>query len=243
MNQASEAGSFSQSAPTPCSATAPAVARFRAAGNANASVARVRELISHQSPALRARLSGVFEEFVTAVEVEQDQLMGELRQAKALAEQLSGSAPVAQQAFKTFCANALVINIHRAQDGKWVLGRALDDTPGDVERLRRELLTEYTRRSPEHAQALLDRFERTLSDSNITGDVVVLDGHKAGGRHFVLNTMPVVPPDILQRVYDHAVRVASLNGDAVHVPHTDVDPREALLATRKTSQLAAFAGA
>ncbi|MGF6440451.1 hypothetical protein [Paraburkholderia youngii] len=150
------------------------------------------------------------------------------------------TAAPAQQSFEAFCENTLIINVHRGDYGQWKLGRALDDTPADLARLRRGLVNEYTHMSAAHAHAhaLLDHFERTLTNCDLVGDVVLLDGHKVRGKHFILNTMLVMPPDILERVYSDAVRRAAVGGEPVFVPEAGEDPREALLARRHTTMAA-----
>ena len=145
------------------------------------------------------------------------------------------AAPAAQQPYEVFCENTLVFHVHRAHDGNWKLGRALGDGPDEVARLRLTLLSEYGRRSAAQAHALLEQFERTLAGADIWGDVVFLAGHLARGKHFILNTMLMTPPDILERVHEQEVAMAVHNGAAVHVPESAEDPREALLARRQRS--------
>ncbi|MFP3637622.1 hypothetical protein [Paraburkholderia sp. SIMBA_054] len=67
---------------------APVVARFRADGNMNEAVAKMRKLIEQQSPETRSGLESAFNNVLIAYEAVRDQLYSDWRAAKAQAAQL-----------------------------------------------------------------------------------------------------------------------------------------------------------
>lgn len=153
------------------------------------------------------------------------------------------TAPPAQQSFEQFRENTIVVNVRQRDDGTWELGWPLNQHADEAERQRRRLLAEYERRAPGNGEAILEQFERTLTDCNPTGDVVILSGHPCRGKHLLLNSLLVTPPDLLHRVHDSEIAHAALNGDAVHVPESEADPRDSLLAARQRASAALQASA
>lgn len=139
------------------------------------------------------------------------------------------------QSFEEFRDNAFVINVHRGEDGKFTLGRALGDQM-ESEQQQRSLMHEFDRRSPQHANALMDQFRHQLAETANMADVVLLSGHTVGGKHFLLNTLLVTPRDIFERAYDASIAEVAARGEPVYVPATNEDPREKLLAEREAAE-------
>lgn len=139
------------------------------------------------------------------------------------------------QPFEEFRNNTLLINVHRGEDGKFTLGRALGDQT-ESKQQQRALMHEFERRSPQHANVLMDQFRRQLAETANMADVVLLSGHAAGGKHFLLNTLLVTPREVFERAYDASIAEVATRGEPVYVPAPDEDPREKLLVEREAAE-------
>lgn len=141
--------------------------------------------------------------------------------------------PPWQQTMKEYRESTLVLFAHRNADGRFVLGKACAFDPEECFGQVQALLVEYERQTPGRSAIRLANFERTLAASDFSGDIVVLSGHKVGGKHILINTMLCNPRDMFERSHELLLRTeAPGRWEQTWVDESDVDPREALLTRR-----------